>query len=156
MDPVIHVSEGHRSDMLLDLSGLKREERVMGQTSISNERDSDRVAEALVIQHPHVHLRESQRRAMGRGKDGFKRVDNPNARWFRGKGKGERTCSGKSGASAHHANLTSYDGYDYYMMKTLMNPQTPSKPTMTQLALDAMTEKELWAMMMTRKASCPG
>ena len=31
MDPVIHLSEGHRSDMLLDLSGLRREERVMEQ-----------------------------------------------------------------------------------------------------------------------------
>ena len=39
MDPVIHLSEGHRSDMLLDLSGLTREERVMVQASINNERD---------------------------------------------------------------------------------------------------------------------
>ena len=31
MDPVIHLSEGHRSDMLLDLSGLTREERVTVQ-----------------------------------------------------------------------------------------------------------------------------
>ena len=31
MDPVIHLSEGHRSDMLLDLSGLAREERIMVQ-----------------------------------------------------------------------------------------------------------------------------
>ena len=44
MDPVIHLSEGHRSDMLLDLSGLTREERVMVQASISDERDFDRVA----------------------------------------------------------------------------------------------------------------
>ena len=44
MDPVMHLSEGHRSDMLLDLSGLTREERVMVQASIGNERDSDRVA----------------------------------------------------------------------------------------------------------------
>ena len=59
MDPVIHLSEGHRSDMLLDLSGLTREERVvMVQASISDERDFDRVAEALIIQHPRKHLRE--------------------------------------------------------------------------------------------------
>ena len=38
MDPVIHLSEGHRSDMLLDLSGLTREERVIVQASINNER----------------------------------------------------------------------------------------------------------------------
>ena len=35
----------------------------------------------------HVSISRSQRRAKGKGKDGFKRVDNPNARWFRGKGK---------------------------------------------------------------------
>ena len=52
MDPVIHLSERHRSDMLLDLSGLNREERVMVQASTSNERDFDRDAEALIIQHP--------------------------------------------------------------------------------------------------------
>ena len=85
MDSVSHFSEGHRSDMLLDLSGLTREERVMVQASTSNERDFDRVADALIIQHPRIHLRESQRRAKGKDKGGFKRVDNPNARWFRGK-----------------------------------------------------------------------
>ena len=40
MDPVNHLSEGHRSNMLLDLCGLTREERVMEQASIGNERDS--------------------------------------------------------------------------------------------------------------------
>ena len=33
--------------MLLDLSGLTREERVVVQASINNERDFDRVADAL-------------------------------------------------------------------------------------------------------------
>ena len=75
MDPVIHLSEGHRSDMLLELSGLTREERVMVQASISNERDFGRVADALIIQHPRIHLRESQGRTKGQGKDGFKRGD---------------------------------------------------------------------------------
>ena len=86
----------------------------MVQASISNERDFDRVAEAPIIQHPRIHLRESQRRAKGKGKDGFKRVDNPNARWFRGKGKRKHTGSGKSGTIAHHANLTSTEDYNYY------------------------------------------
>ena len=61
VDPGIHLSEGHRSDMLLDRRGLTREERVMVQASISNERDGDRVTEAIIIQHPRLHLRESQR-----------------------------------------------------------------------------------------------
>ena len=91
MDPVIHLSEGHRSGTPLDLSGSTREERVMVQASISNELDFDRVAEALIIQHTRIHFRESQRRAKGKGKDGFKRVDSSNTRWFRGKGKGKHT-----------------------------------------------------------------
>ena len=114
VNPVIHLSEGHRSDMLLDLSGLTREERIMVQTSIDNERICDRVAEALIIQRPRIHLQESRRRAKDEGKDGFKRADDPNARWFRGKGKGKHIGSGKSRTSAHHANLTSVEDYDYY------------------------------------------
>ena len=62
MDPVIHLSEGHRPDMLLNLSGLTREERVMVQTSIGNECDFGRVADALIIHHARNHFRESQRR----------------------------------------------------------------------------------------------
>ena len=77
MDTVIHLSEGHRSDMLLYLSGLTREERVIVLASISNALDFDRVAEALIIQHRHIHLRDSQRRTKGKGKDGFKCADNP-------------------------------------------------------------------------------
>ena len=65
MDPVIHLSEGHRSDMLLDLSGFKREERVMVQASISDARDFDRVAETLIIQHPRTHLREKPKTSEG-------------------------------------------------------------------------------------------
>ena len=99
---------------LVDLNGLTREERIMVQASISNARDFDIVVEALIIQHPRIHLRENQRRTKGKGKDGFKRVDNPNSRWSSEKGKGKHTGSGKSGTSAHHANLTSVVDYDYY------------------------------------------
>ena len=101
--------------MLLDMSGLTREERVMVHASIGNDRDFDRVADARIIQHPRVHFRESQRRTEGKGKDGFKRVDNSNTRWFQEKGK--HIASGKSGASAHCANFTSVEDYgcDEYM-----------------------------------------
>ena len=68
LDPVNHLIEGRRSDILLDLSGLTLEERVLVQASISNERDFDRVAEALIIQHLRIHLRESQRRTKGKEK----------------------------------------------------------------------------------------
>ena len=95
---VNRLSEGHRSDMLLDLSCLTREECVM------------------VHQHPRIHIRESQKRATVKGKDGFKRGDNSNVRWFRGKGGCKHTGSGKSGksgTSAFYASYTSVEDYDY-------------------------------------------
>ena len=113
MDPESHLSEGHGSDMPLDLRGLTREERVVVQASIHNERDFDRVADALNIQHHRVHLRESQKRVKEKGKDGFKRGDNSNTRWFRGKGKGKHSEIGKSGASAYYASYTSAEDCDY-------------------------------------------
>ena len=98
--------------MLLDLSGLTRAERVMVQASINNnERDFDKVADALMIQHPRIHLRESRKRAKGRGKEGIKRGDNSNTLWFQEKGK--HFGSGKSGASACCANFTSVEDYGY-------------------------------------------
>ena len=87
MNPLIHLSEGDRSDMLLDLSGLTREERAVVKASIKNERDFDRVAEALIIQHPRIHFRESEKRAKVKGKDGIKRGDYSNTCWFQEKGK---------------------------------------------------------------------
>ena len=85
----------------------------------------------------HVSASDGQRRTKGKGKDGFKRVDNSNTRWFRGKGKGKgkHTGSGKSGASAHHANLTSVEDDDCYDED--MNES--AKPTMTQLTREVMT-----------------
>ena len=80
MDPVMHLSGGHRSDMLLDLSGLTREERVMVQASINKERDFDQLADALIIQRPRIHLRESRKSTKAKGKDGMKSNDTINIR----------------------------------------------------------------------------
>lgn len=60
--PDITVSECHRADMLLDLLGLDRDERITVQASDSNARDFDRIADALVAQHPRFHVAESRRR----------------------------------------------------------------------------------------------
>ena len=84
----MHISEGHRSDMLLHLSGLTREELVMVQASIHNERDFDKVADALIIQHPRIHLREGRKNARReKGRDGIKSSDNLNIRRLPEKGK---------------------------------------------------------------------
>ena len=90
----MHLSEGHGSDILLDLSGLTREERDMAQASINNECDFDKVAVAFIIQHPRIHLRESRKRAKGKGKDGFKSSDNLNIRRLQERDK--HTSNGKT------------------------------------------------------------
>ena len=105
-DTVIHLSEGHRSDMLLDLSGLTREERDMVLASMNNACDFDRVADALIIQHARIHLRESRKR------------DNSNTRWFQEKGK--HTGSETSGASAFYAIFTSVEDYDQEKKKAMV------------------------------------
>ena len=105
MDPVMHISEGHRSDMLLHLSGLTREEPVMVQASINSERDFHKVADALIIQHPRIHLREGRTRAKGKGRDGMKSSDNLNIRGFQRKAS-KHTSNGKLGASAYYADFT--------------------------------------------------
>ena len=150
MDPVIHLSEGHRSDMLLDLSGLTREERLMVSASISNVRDFDRVAEALTIQHPRIHLRE---RDEGREKaktgsnvltvktpDGFAEKAEANTLAVE---KLERVPITRTSPPLKITMIT--------MKKTWMNPQTLIKPTLTQLIPEAMTEKKLRVTMMTSK-----
>ena len=48
LDPEIQLSEGHRADLLLDLSGLDKNERTMVQASIRNLRIYEKVAQALI------------------------------------------------------------------------------------------------------------
>ena len=145
MDPVIHLSEGDRSDMLLDLSGLTREERVTVQASIrNNECDFDRVADVLIIQHPRIHLQESRKRAKGKGKDGFKRVDNSNTRWFFAEKAKVNTPAAENPKRVPITRTSLPLKITIIMMKTWMDLQTPIKPTMTQLTLEMMTEKKLW------------
>ena len=97
MDPVILLCEGHRSYMLLDLSGLTREERAMIQASIGNERDFDCVAEALIIHIDEFHLQESrsyiwpEAREKERAKTKTAPCVVPASRRSRSKGKGKPT-----------------------------------------------------------------
>ena len=82
LDPHIELSEAHRSDMLLELSGLDKQERLMVQASIGNAREFDKVEDALVLQHPKIHLKEKKSNAAGIGK---------------GKGGGKHQYGGKGG-----------------------------------------------------------
>jgi hypothetical protein len=57
LDPEIELSEGHCADLLLDPAGIDENGRIMTQASISNARDFEKVADALIAQHPHAHVR---------------------------------------------------------------------------------------------------
>ena len=55
-DPEIVLSEGHCADLLL---GLDKSERTIIQASIGNACEFDKIAEALIAQHPRVRLKKS-------------------------------------------------------------------------------------------------
>ena len=150
MDPTTHFSEGHRKDMLLDRSGLTREERVVAKASNNNERDFDRVAEALIPQHPRIRFRESQKRAKGKGKDGFKRGDNSNVCWLRGKKARVNTLALENLEDQVPVPIkrVTHPLKIMIMMTTRLNPQMPTKHTMILLTSGVMTEKKFFMMMM--------
>ena len=60
LDPEIVLSEGHRSDMLLDLAGLDMNNRTMIQSSIGKAYNFVEIADALVVQNPCIHLTEGR------------------------------------------------------------------------------------------------
>ena len=60
LDHEIMLSDAHRADLLLDLSGLDANQRLMLMSSIQNNRSFSLIAEALVIQHSAIHRRESR------------------------------------------------------------------------------------------------
>ena len=98
LDPEMELSEGHRADMLLDLAGLDRHEKIMVQASVNNARAFERIADALVLQHPRIHLKESRRTSAGKGTSS------------KGKGKGgksffRRKYKGQGKGYRHVANI---------------------------------------------------
>ena len=117
LDQEIVLSEGHRADMLLDLAGLDRTERTMIQASIGNARDFEKVADALVVQHPRIHLKNTPMlKVKGRGKPG--RQKGSGRFKFKGGGKGKGYPFSRSSTSRPSNSwrpqgmmATSYDDY---------------------------------------------
>ena len=106
LDPEIELSEGHRADMLLELAGLDRHEKIMVQASVNNARTFDRIADALILQHPRIHQKESRRTSAGKGTSS------------KGKGKGgkgyfRRKYKGQGKGYGHTANIAD-DWYGDY------------------------------------------
>ena len=99
LDSELNLGEGHRADLLLDLAGLDKNERVMIQASIGNVRDFEKIAEALILQHPRPSNKPPTAPKKGKGL-GYK--------GGKGKYKGRRFGKGK-GSFAHHANFATDD-----------------------------------------------
>ena len=107
MDPQIELSEAHRADMLLDLAGIEKNERTMIQASIGNVREFDKVADALVLQHPRIHVRE-QRRAKPFGSVGKGASSSSGHRFQSKKFHGGKSRSKGKRYSKGHAEKTGY------------------------------------------------
>jgi hypothetical protein len=71
---------------LLDLAYLDKNERIMIQASMSNARDFEKVADALIAQHPRAHVRVQRRRDMPHKK--FEGEGAGNSSWKKLSGKG--------------------------------------------------------------------
>ena len=62
MDNSIELSTTIRGDLMLEASGLSADQQLMVLTSINNEREFDRLATALMEQHPKIHLSDRRQR----------------------------------------------------------------------------------------------
>ena len=106
LDPEIQLSEGHRADMLLDLAGIDRGEKIMIQASIGNVRDFDKIAEALTLQHPRIHLRDKGvHSSFPKGSKGSGKRKSGGKSFVKGKGKRRKGGGkGKFRKAAHLAD----------------------------------------------------
>ena len=68
------------------------------RASINNESDFDKVADALIIQHPRIHLRESRKRPKEKGKDTHRLREG-----------GKRSGNGKSATSTCYTNFNFFE-----------------------------------------------
>ena len=103
LDPEIVLSEGHRADMLLDLAGLDKNERTMIQASIGNARDFEKIADALIVQHPRVHLNKQSGTTKPKGNPKGKGKDSGKSR-RKGFGKGKSRPWRNPSGFAYQAN----------------------------------------------------
>ena len=65
MDNTIELSATIRGDLMLEASTLSGDQQLMVLTSINNNREFDRLAEALMEQHPKLHLTDRPSRRDG-------------------------------------------------------------------------------------------
>lgn len=133
LDNEIEVSEGHRSDMLLDLAGLDRIDRITIQVSIGIARDFEKIADALIVKHPRIRLREKPGRRPSssprkgkcvRGRKGYKGT-------VRGKTKDKGDGSYVRYASLADEKYAQYDGNEkgYVYVGYEVDPDNPEAYT---------------------------
>ena len=95
LDREITLSENHRADLLLELSGITKDQQLMIGSSIHNSRDLGKTRDALITQHPRIHIEERNRHRPGvpnHLRSQFVRRRRP---WGKGKGKKGSKRKGK-------------------------------------------------------------
>ena len=68
LDDTIQLSANIRGDLLLDQAGLSRHEKLLVLTSTANDHDFDKIAAALLEQHPKIGYEEDRKGKHGEGK----------------------------------------------------------------------------------------
>ena len=149
MDPVIRVSEGHRSDMLLDLSGLTCEERVLAQASIDNVIST----ELRMLSHQSTSTyspsRDSETREGKRQRRNQAVETTPTLASFRRR---VNTLAVEN-LEQMPVTQTSLPLKITIMMTTRSNSQMLIKHTTTSVTLEVTSEKKLWTAVTTRKTT---
>ena len=82
LDPEIVISENILADLLLESANIGKQEKLMILTSVNNAMKFDPIADALVKQHPRIHVME---------RGGHRDPDAPRRTWSKGRGKGRRS-----------------------------------------------------------------
>ena len=113
LDHEIELGEGHRADMLLDLAGLDKNERTMIQASIGNQRDFNKISDALITQHPRIHVNEQRRRTPGKGKGKSKSRGYGKGYLSSGRGKGKFVKRAYFGEERDDEEYDAYEANDY-------------------------------------------
>ena len=120
----------------------------MVQAPIDNERDFDRVAESLIIQHPRIHLRAGNARRE-RAKTESSVETTQTLAGFRRK---VNTLAVEN-LEQMPITQTSFPLKITITMTTRSNSQMLIKHTTTRVTLGVTSEKKLWTAMTTRKTT---
>ena len=68
LDATTQLSQELRADLLLDMSGLTEQQKLLIKTAVANRRDFDEIARQLCVMFPNIHRHEKRANRKGKGK----------------------------------------------------------------------------------------